>query len=508
MTPDINIFVKNASGVTNGQKTPASQASAGQDGQNRVVDFISMLLQKAPVAPVTPLNGLTNSAQLATDATGELAAKISALLQQNGGDLDMAALQALLPPDMAAMLAQTLETQNAALPTPTLLGDTPAATVGAGLNSDLTAQAAGTLQDAGLLNDLAAQLNTLEPGAETLPLTDTTVAVEDEMMATLLALQGKTAAPVVPPLAQQAASRTDALRTSTPADAMPQNAGLTPGALSGEPVAGDARGIPLATDTASLAAKSAPILVNTPAASLTAQVAQAQTQVQPQPQQNTNLFSGMLGSSLGTLNSLLGGGMGGSDGFSSDQGFSGQSGFGAEGSSLENTGLDALAGKTSSNGASFTNYIAAAAGRGNAATTQMIGLQMSRNAASKIDTFTMQLEPADLGRLEVQMRFGKDGAVSAKLIADKPETLTMLQRDSGQLERILQQSGLEVADGALSFDLRQQNQQSLYEGNGHNDRDLYAGRGDRAHKNDATLTAEVAIQAAGYVSQSGVNIMV
>ena len=491
----------NASGVTNGLKSPAAQ---GVPGQNGLMGFISMLMQNPVMTPA----GMTNPVAGATD----LAAKIAALMQQNGGKIDLAALQQMMSPEMAAAVAQQLQAQTNPIGAPTLLAETP---VGAGLTSDLSGQAAGTLQDASLMQDLATQLNTLEPGAVALPETgaaplsetpaDTLATVEDDMMATLLALTGKTQdAPLVSPLAQQAASRTDALRTSTPADAMPQNAGLTPGALSGEPVVGDARGPSPSTLEAAL--KNAPIIVNTPATTLTAQAAQAQAQPQPQAPQN-GMFNGMLGASLGTLNSLMGGGFG-EGGFSSDQGFSGQGysdgSAGYDGSTLDSAGLKTA----NANGASFTNYISAAAGRANAATTQMIGLQMSRNAASKIDTFTMQLEPADLGRLEVQMRFGKDGTLSAKLIADKPETLSLLQRDSAQLERVLQQSGLDLADGSLSFDLREQNQQSLYEGQGRDKQDFYAGRGDRAHKQDATMIAQVAIEAAGYVSQSGVNIMV
>lgn len=491
MTSPSTITAMQTSGVTNGQKSPAAQVSLGQNG---LMGFIGMLMQNPLMSPM----GMANNAQSA----GDLAAKITALMDQNGGKLDLAALQQLLPPQMAAVLGQQLQTQNTDI-NPTLLAD--GQIIGATLNSDLSGNAAGTLQDAALMEDLAAQLNALEPGA--IPLTDTTaetmVTSDDDMMATLLALQGKTPAPALSPLAQQAASRTDALRTSTPADAMPQNTGLTPGASSGEPVAGDARGISPSASDAML--KSAPIIVNTPAATLTAQAALPQ---QAPAQQQPGLFNGMLGSSLGALNTLLGGGFG-SDSFGSDQGFSGQ-GYSDGAAGYDGSTLDAAGLKTaSSNGASFTNYIAAATARGNsAATTQMIGLQMSRNAASKIDTFTMQLEPADLGRLEVQMNFGKDGAVSAKLIADKPETLSLLQRDSAQLERILQQSGLEVADGALSFDLRDQSQQSLYEGQGHDREDFYAGRGDQAHKQDATMIAQVAIEAAGYVSQSGVNIMV
>jgi hypothetical protein len=525
MTTTPAIMTTNATGVTNGLISPAAQSQAGAGG---LTGFMNLLMQNTVQNVVqnagqNPLGQMGQNVQ----AGGELAEKIAALLQQNGGKIDLSLLQQLMPDDQAAALLQKINAQQAADASfiPTLLGGAAVP----GLNSDLTNQAAQATQEAApeamadaadpLLQDLAAQLNALEPGAP-LPadaaaaeavdagaITTGEIMADDAMAATVLTmLSQENATPAdkhVSPLAPPAASRTDAQRTPTAGDMNPQNTGIAPQTASGEPVDGSARGISAKADAA---AKSAPIVVNTPAAaSLTAQAAQAQNAPAPAP---NGMFTGMLGTSLGALNSLLGGGF--ADGGFSDQGFGeqgqwqGSTGYDGAGDALQAAGTG---GTGSTANTSFTNYISAAA-RATAPTAQMIGLQMSRNAAAKIDTFTMQLDPADLGRLEVQMNFGRDGTVSAKLIADKPETLTMLQRDSAQLERILQQSGLEVADGALSFDLREQNQQSLYEGARDGQDNPYAGRGDRAHQADATLTAQVAIEAAGYISQSGVNITV
>lgn len=214
---------------------------------------------------------------------------------------------------------------------------------------------------------------------------------------------------------------------------------------------------------------------------------------------------------LSMVNSLLGANLGSdssSTGFDGgDQGFGQQNSFGQTAASAYGTGDTTALKAGQANQTPFINYMSQA--RGASPTTQMVGVQMTRNANSQIDSFTMQLDPADLGRLEVRMNFGKDGKMSAQLIADKPETLHMLQRDQAHLERILQQSGLDMGDGALSFDLRGGNQQSLYEGGGSNrgNDGFYAGRGDNA-LNDNTMTAQIAVQSAGYISQSGVNIMV
>lgn len=139
--------------------------------------------------------------------------------------------------------------------------------------------------------------------------------------------------------------------------------------------------------------------------------------------------------------------------------------------------------------------------------TQMISLQIQKNAAANINTFTMHLNPAELGRLDVQMKFAKDGTMKAHLTAERPETLSMLQRDQQQLNRILEQAGINVDENSLSFDLRQQNP---------NDFGGYMNDGTRTGRNDVrgfgdadnAVQAQLAIEAAGYISQTGVNIVV
>ena len=168
---------------------------------------------------------------------------------------------------------------------------------------------------------------------------------------------------------------------------------------------------------------------------------------------------------------------------------------------LKPAGADALTAQ------SFTNYLTAARNLPGAV-TQMIGIQLQRNISAKISTMTLQLEPADLGRLDIKLKFDKEGGVKAHLSVDKPETLALLQRDSHHLEKILQQTGLDFDENALSFDLRQQNQRQNLEGFSGSDK----GNADEfsAHINgtEKTLQAKIAVQANGYITQNGVNIMV
>lgn len=153
----------------------------------------------------------------------------------------------------------------------------------------------------------------------------------------------------------------------------------------------------------------------------------------------------------------------------------------------------------------FVNYLTAAGRSMPAQTLQMISLQVQRNAAAKIDTFTMQLDPADLGRLDIRMKFDDDGGVKLHLTADRAETLSMLQKDSQQLERLLQKAGLNADDASLSFDLRQQGQQREAD-------DAQGGsRGAgpvEGLPEDTAIQAKLAVMSAGYISHTGINIMV
>lgn len=86
--------------------------------------------------------------------------------------------------------------------------------------------------------------------------------------------------------------------------------------------------------------------------------------------------------------------------------------------------------------------------------TQMVAASIAKNNNGETKSMTLKLDPPELGRVEVRMEFSKtDKTMKAVVIAEKPETFLMLQRDAHVLERALQNSGMEVADNSLSFQL-------------------------------------------------------
>lgn len=67
-------------------------------------------------------------------------------------------------------------------------------------------------------------------------------------------------------------------------------------------------------------------------------------------------------------------------------------------------------------------------------------------------TFNVQLDPPELGRVEIRLDFARNKAMKVHVIAEKAETYLMLQRDGQILERALQENGMSLeSENGLSF---------------------------------------------------------
>ncbi|WP_162305812.1 flagellar hook-length control protein FliK [Oleisolibacter albus] len=89
--------------------------------------------------------------------------------------------------------------------------------------------------------------------------------------------------------------------------------------------------------------------------------------------------------------------------------------------------------------------------------TQM-AVHVQRAVQDGTDRLSIQLRPADLGRVDVRLEFGKEGQLRAQVMADNPYTLDLLQKDAKALERALQDVGLTTDSSSLSFSLRDDGQ--------------------------------------------------
>ncbi|MDH3661239.1 MAG: flagellar hook-length control protein FliK [Alphaproteobacteria bacterium] len=146
-------------------------------------------------------------------------------------------------------------------------------------------------------------------------------------------------------------------------------------------------------------------------------------------------------------------------------------------SSSEIGGFDRLQPALSSEGAArnmerFEPASSSSALRGQAATANpsagaQVALQIVRSLPQGVDRLSLQLQPAELGSVDIQLNFEGAGRLSALITAERPETLELLQRDSRFLERSLGDSGLKLASDGLSFALKQDQQQQQHGQNFH-----------------------------------------
>ena len=103
--------------------------------------------------------------------------------------------------------------------------------------------------------------------------------------------------------------------------------------------------------------------------------------------------------------------------------------------------------------ASPTNTLRSA---GYTSPTQSIALSIAQKAQNGIQQFEIRLNPPELGRVDVRLEFGREGAVTTHLIVERPETLEMLNKDGRQLERALADAGVTIENDGLSFSLKDQ----------------------------------------------------
>ena len=88
-----------------------------------------------------------------------------------------------------------------------------------------------------------------------------------------------------------------------------------------------------------------------------------------------------------------------------------------------------------------------------------LGVQIAAAVPHRIERLFVQLEPPALGRVEVRLEFSRDNRVSAVIAADRHDALDVLRRDSGALQRALEDAGLRLNDNGLTFSLRQDQRQ-------------------------------------------------
>jgi flagellar hook-length control protein FliK len=83
-----------------------------------------------------------------------------------------------------------------------------------------------------------------------------------------------------------------------------------------------------------------------------------------------------------------------------------------------------------------------------------LAVEIAARAQAGRNRFEIRLDPPELGRIDVRLDVDRSGQVTSRLMVERAETLEVLRRDAGELERALQQAGLKTSDNGLQFALR------------------------------------------------------
>jgi chemotaxis protein MotD len=85
-----------------------------------------------------------------------------------------------------------------------------------------------------------------------------------------------------------------------------------------------------------------------------------------------------------------------------------------------------------------------------------LAVEITSKARDGKNSFDIRLDPPELGRIHVHLDVDRNGEITSHVIADRPDTLDLLRRDSSSLERALQDAGLKTANNGLQYSLRDQ----------------------------------------------------
>jgi flagellar hook-length control protein FliK len=144
--------------------------------------------------------------------------------------------------------------------------------------------------------------------------------------------------------------------------------------------------------------------------------------------------------------------------------------------------------------------------------TQMVAMSLSKFAqksgdAGESQKYRLQLDPPEMGRLDIEMDFIEGGRMKAVIAADKPETLAFLQRDMNSLLKAMQEAGFEnMTQNDLSFNLSQDSNDNFA---GHKGGSEQGGQGnDQMIDNLQVLESEMSVIIDPTTGQKSVNMLV
>lgn len=129
---------------------------------------------------------------------------------------------------------------------------------------------------------------------------------------------------------------------------------------------------------------------------------------------------------------------------------------------------------------------------------EQVAVNIQRALREGTGRVSIQLSPAELGRINVKLEIDEDKRVTAAVTVEKPSTLELLQRDMKGLERALHDAGLKMDGNDLSFSLGRQDGKEFSQDLGNSGRQGYG-----PAETEAEIEPDIAAQAAQVDTASG-----
>ena len=95
--------------------------------------------------------------------------------------------------------------------------------------------------------------------------------------------------------------------------------------------------------------------------------------------------------------------------------------------------------------------------RGSPETVAALSAEIVKKADAKTTRFDVALTPEGLGKVNVRIEIGRDGALTASMQFDTAHAAQELKGKSSELRQALSDAGFNVPDNGLSFDVSSQN---------------------------------------------------
>ncbi len=120
-----------------------------------------------------------------------------------------------------------------------------------------------------------------------------------------------------------------------------------------------------------------------------------------------------------------------------------------------------------------------------------VSVKISKALQAGSDKISIQLKPADLGRVDVKMELTHDGRIMAVVTADNKDTLDLLRRDSNDLQKALENAGLKMDTGDMTFNLRDEGNALANDGDQKSNIDVDSGGQTDVDLDDLILTQDI-----------------